>query len=73
MDINTGNSVYKISDSGSPIGAAFFNRNSLFGGFDITHQKIGTLNDSPDFVPLHTLKLPQLLKVILNYSARGRF
>ena len=53
MDINTGNSAYKISDSGSPIGAAFFNRNSLFGGFDITHQKIGTLNNSPDFVPLH--------------------
>jgi len=53
MDISTGNSIYKVSDSGSPIGVAFFNRNSLLGGFDITHQKVGTLNDSPDFVSLH--------------------
>ena len=53
MDTNTGNSIYKVSDSGSAIGAAFFNRNSLLGGFDITHQQIGTLNDSPDFVSLY--------------------
>ena len=53
VDRDDGSNKYNSSVSGAPIGASFFSRNSLLGGFDITYQKISNTNKGPDFVPLY--------------------
>ena len=53
VDLDDGSNKYNSSVSGAPIGASFFSRNSLLGGFDITYQKTNNTNKGPDFVPLY--------------------
>ena len=53
IDLDDGSNKYNPSVSGAPIGASFFSRNSLLGGFDITYPKINNANKGPDFVPLY--------------------
>ena len=53
VDLDNGSNKYNSSVSGAPIGASFFSRNSLLGGFDITYQKTNNTNKGPDFVPLY--------------------
>jgi len=53
VDLDDGSNKYNSSVSGAPIGASFFSRNTLLGGFDITYQKTNNTNKGPDFVSLY--------------------